>query len=393
MDALMRLLVKDYDQGTSSKVRSRVGKVSGMVGIATNGILILIKLIGGLLSGSIAIIGDAVNNMSDVASSVVVLVGFHLSKKPADDEHPYGHARIEYVSGILISVVILFLGLQLGMSSVEAIFDPGETVFSPLVLVLLLISVGVKCWQCLFYRKVGRKIASTTVLAASKDSLNDILATSVVFIGAVITNVTQVNLDGYLGLAVAAFVVISGVRSIMETSAPLLGDPLTEEMTRTVSEKLMTYDGILGVHDLVAHQYGAGHCFATVHCEVAGEQSLTEVHNLIDEIEREFLTMLEIHLVIHPEPASQNEETEQLKHIIQRDIQVRYPKVQLHDFRVVHRSQGDRVLFDTAIPFGETEENEAIKKHMISVVTCHVPNAAVTIKLDRVRELDLEYVK
>ena len=220
--AIMKAFVPGYGEKDEPRVREQSGKVAGIVGIATNLLLFAIKLVAGLVSGSVAVMADAVNNLTDSGSSIVMLVGFKLAGKPADAEHPFGHARIEYLSGVIVSFIVLFLGLELGMTSVEKIITPEDADFSPFALAILVVSVLIKLWQCFFYRSVGKTIHSDTVYATSSDSRNDVIATSVVLLGAVITRVTNVNLDGILGLCVAAFIVVSGVKLIMETASRIV---------------------------------------------------------------------------------------------------------------------------------------------------------------------------
>ena len=225
-----------------------------------------------------------------------------MASKPADEKHPFGHARIEYLSGVIVSFIVIFLGLQLGMSSIEKILTPEENALTPVALVVLVISILAKLWQCLFYRKVGRMIKSESVEATSKDSRNDVIATSVVLLGAVITMLTGVNSDGYMGAAVALFIVFSGVQLTISTADPLLGQAPEGELVQTITEKMLSYPGIIGMHDLAVHNYGVGRCFASAHCEVDAKNDILVSHDLIDNIERDFSRDLCIHMVIHLDP-------------------------------------------------------------------------------------------
>ena len=249
----MKALVPGYGERDEPAVREKSGRVAGAVGIATNLLLFAIKLLAGFLSGSVAVMADAVNNLTDSGSSIVMLVGFKLAGKPADEKHPFGHARIEYLSGVIVSFIVLFLGLQLGMTSVQKILAPQPADFSALALGILGVSVLIKLWQCFFYRSVGRTIHSDTVFATSSDSRNDAIATTVVLLGALITRATSVNLDGVLGLAVAVFIVVSGVKLIMETGDPLLGVAPDAELVKKIYEKILSYEGIFGIHVLTVH--------------------------------------------------------------------------------------------------------------------------------------------
>lgn len=383
-DAIMKLLVKDYDQPERRDVREKAGKAAGLVGIATNLVLFAIKLAAGLLAGSMAILADAVNNLTDSGSSIVMLVGFKLAGKPADEKHPFGHARMEYLSGVIVSFVVLFLGLELGRSSVEKILHPEAADFSALALGILAASVLIKLWQCFFYRSVGKKIASETVFATSSDSRNDAIATTVVLLGAVITRFSGVNLDGWLGLMVAVFIVISGVRLVMDTGNPLLGEAPDPELVRSICEKILAYDGVIGLHDLTVHNYGVGRCFASVHCEVPAERDILESHDLIDNIEREFKERENIDLVIHLDPVvTDDPRANRLHQQVLERVEALYPQVSVHDFRVVWGKSRCKILFDVAAPFSLTDTDEQIRGKILHELRQIDPTCRVVINVDR----------
>jgi len=351
-DFLVRMFIKDRDNIGNVRVRENYGKLAGIVGIATNLILFLVKIIAGTLSGSISITADAVNNLSDSGSSIVTLIGFKISGKPADADHPFGHARMEYISGLIVSFIIMVLGFELAKSSVEKIIHPQKPQFSWLVAAILLVSILMKLWQCLFYRKIGRKIDSSALIVTSLDSRNDILATSSVLAAAVITSLTGFNLDGYIGAAVALFIVISGIRLIMDTASSLLGNPPSEELVRKIYQKILSYEGIVGLHDLSVHSYGAGKCFASVHCEVSADQDIMVSHDIIDNIERDFLKDMDIHMVIHLDPVvTNNEQTNELKAAVRELIRQISPQIGMHDFRVVWGITHSNLIFDIVVPF------------------------------------------
>ncbi len=382
--AIMKAFVPGYGEKDEPRVREQSGKVAGIVGIATNLLLFAIKLVAGLVSGSVAVMADAVNNLTDSGSSIVMLVGFKLAGKPADAEHPFGHARIEYLSGVIVSFIVLFLGLELGMTSVEKIITPEDADFSPFALAILVVSVLIKLWQCFFYRSVGRTIHSDTVYATSSDSRNDVIATSVVLLGAVITRVTNVNLDGILGLCVAAFIVVSGVKLIMETANPLLGMAPDASLVKTIYEKILSYDGIFGIHDLTVHNYGEGKCFASVHCEVPAERDILESHDVIDNIERDFERDLGIHLVIHLDPiVTGDERTNKLREQVGKLLRVVYPGAAMHDFRVVWGVTHSNVVFDVAVPFSLKESDAQIKDRLDQAVKTLDPSYRTVITIDR----------
>ena len=350
-DGVMKLLVKGYGPGAGSAVREKSGKAAGAVGIATNLLLFAIKMAAGLLSGSVAIMADAVNNLTDSGSSIIMLVGFKLAGKPADAKHPFGHARMEYLSGVIVSFVVLFLGLELGMTSIEKIIAPEAADFTPLTLGILAASVLIKLWQCFFYRSVGKTIDSQTVYATSSDSRNDAIATTVVLLGAAITSFTHLNLDGWLGLAVAVFIVVSGVKLIIETGDPLLGMAPDQELVKSIYQKILSYDGIIGIHDLAVHNYGVGRCFASVHCEVPAEEDILKSHDIIDNIEREVGTQMNINLVIHMDPVVIDDEpTNRLREQVQQIVTDIDPQLSMHDFRAVFGPTHTNLVFDIAVP-------------------------------------------
>ena len=383
-DALMRLLVKDYDHSERPEVREKSGRAAGAVGIATNLLLFLVKLAAGLLSHSVAIMADAINNLTDSGSSVIMLVGFKLAGKPADEKHPFGHARIEYLSGVIVSFIVLFLGLQLGMSSVEKIFSPEAADFSLLTFGILAASILIKLWQFFFYRSVGKKLDSEAIFATSADSRNDAITTAVVLAGAVFTRFTDLNLDGWLGLVVAVFIVVSGVKLIMETGNPLLGVAPDPELVRSIYTKILAYDGIIGLHDLAVHNYGAGRCFASVHCEVPAEEDILKSHDIIDNIERDFLAKENIHLVIHLDPViTGDERTNALREQVEECVKTLYPQVSIHDFRVVWGVTHSNVVFDIAAPFSMKESDGEIVQRISAEIEKLDPAYRSVLTVDR----------
>ena len=380
----MKAFVPGYGAQDTPQVREKSGKVAGAVGIATNLLLFAIKLAAGLVSGSVAVMADAVNNLTDSGSSIVMLVGFKLAGKPADEKHPFGHARIEYLFGVIVSFIVLFLGLELGRTSFEKIISPQPADFSALALVILVVSVLLKLWQCFFYRSVGKTIHSDTVFATSSDSRNDAIATTVVLLGALITRFTSVNLDGFLGLAVAVFIVVSGVKLIMETGNPLLGTAPDAALVRTIYEKILSYPGIFGIHDLTVHNYGEGKCFASVHCEVPAEEDILVSHDIIDNIERDFQRDMGIQLVIHLDPVvTGDERTNKLREQVGSLLHVVYPQAAMHDFRVVWGVTHSNVVFDVAVPFSLADSDDQVKERIAQAVSTLDPTYRAVVTVDR----------
>ena len=383
-DLILRIFVRNHKNTEDPAVRDKCGRVAGAVGIVTNFLLFLMKIIVGTVFHSVSVTADAVNNLTDSGSSVVTLIGFKMASKPADEKHPFGHARIEYLSGVIVSFIVIFLGLQLGMSSIEKILTPEENALTPVALVVLVISILAKLWQCLFYRKVGRMIKSESVEATSKDSRNDVIATSVVLLGAVITMLTGVNLDGYMGAAVALFIVFSGVQLTISTADPLLGQAPEGELVQTITEKMLSYPGIIGMHDLAVHNYGVGRCFASAHCEVDAKNDILVSHDLIDNIERDFSRDLGIHMVIHLDPVIVGDaRTDALHCKVQSLVTALYPTVTIHDFRVIWGVTHSNIVFDAAVPFAVKDSDAVITQKLESEIQKLDPDYRTVVTIDR----------
>ncbi len=383
-DLILRIFVRDHKNTEDPAVRDKCGRVAGAVGIVTNFLLFLMKIIVGTAFHSVSVTADAVNNLTDSGSSVVTLIGFKMASKPADEKHPFGHARIEYLSGVIVSFIVIFLGLQLGMSSIEKILTPEENALTPVALVVLVISILAKLWQCLFYRKVGRMIKSESVEATSKDSRNDVIATSVVLLGAVITMLTGVNLDGYMGAAVALFIVFSGVQLTISTADPLLGQAPEGELVQTITEKMLSYPGIIGMHDLAVHNYGVGRCFASAHCEVDAKNDILVSHDLIDNIERDFSRDLGIHMVIHLDPVIVGDaRTDALHCKVQSLVTALYPTVTIHDFRVIWGVTHSNIVFDAAVPFSVKDSDAVITQKLEAEIQKLDPEYRTVVTIDR----------
>lgn len=344
-----RLFSKDVSNG---QARGRYGQLAGVVGIISNTLLFLAKISVGLAFNSVAVSADAVNNLSDSGSALVALLGFKLAGKPADAGHPFGHARIEYISGLAVSFIIVFLGLQLVISSVKKILWPTPTGISWLLVAALVFSILLKLWQAAFYRRVAGLIHSPVLKAAAADSRNDVLATAVVLGGALVSHYGDVNLDGYMGVMVALFILVSGVKLIVETSDPLLGAAPKEELVKAIYKKILSYEGILGIHDLHVHSYGPGRHFASVHCEVSAREDIMVSHDRIDNIERDFQEEENIHLVIHLDPVDTDDQrTNSLRANVAAIVQAIAPGLYIHDFRVVWGVTHSNLIFDIEVPY------------------------------------------
>lgn len=346
-------------------VRLSYGNLAGITGIVCNVLLCAIKFFTGLFTGSISITADAVNNLSDASSGVITLLGFKLAGKPADPEHPYGHARMEYLAGLVVSFVILLIGVQLAGESVQKILHPAAATFGIVPAVMLVFSILVKLWMAGFYRSIGKKIDSTTLLAASADSRNDVISTGAVLLALLISAWTDLDLDGWMGMAVALFILYSGIGLIKDTLDPLLGRAPSEELTRRVEEKILSYEGILGTHDLMVHDYGPGQCFASVHVEMSAEMNVMRSHDIIDTIERDFHEQDHIHLVIHYDPIETGSEAVgTMRQWVTERVHAVSPLLSIHDFRMVKGELHTNLIFDVAAPSSYESTDAEIKQQI-----------------------------
>lgn len=343
-------------------MRTAYGNLAGAVGIVCNALLCAAKLLMGTLFGSISVTADAVNNLSDASSSIITLVGFKLSAKPADKEHPYGHARIEYLAGLAVSVLIIVIGFELARTSFGKILHPTPVAFSWLTVAVLAGSIGVKLWMAMFNRTIGRRIGSATLEATASDSRNDVISTAAVLAALVLGQATHLVLDGWMGLAVALFILYSGIGLIKETVDPLLGEAPSEELARHIARKVLSYDGVLGTHDLMVHDYGPGRCFASVHVEMAAEKDVLESHDIIDNIERDFHDNDNIHLVIHYDPIQTGDRAVGTLHAwMEGQLKTISPQLSMHDFRAVRGPTHTNLIFDVVVPAGFALDDAALR--------------------------------
>lgn len=364
-ELLLRVFVKDHLNTESFAVRSSIGKMAGASGLVCNGLLFVLKLMAGILAGSVSVVADALNNLSDAASSAVTLLGFRLAQRPADEEHPYGHARYEYVAGLIVSFLVLLIGVELGKSSVEKILRPAATEISAVTLTVLGIAVLLKLWMCFFYKNLGDRINAAALHAASIDSRNDVITTAVVLTGCLIQMRFGINIDGYMGLAVALFILVSGVNLVRETLSPLLGKKADEILVERIKEKILSHEMILGIHDLLIHDYGPGQCFASVHAELDAEVEPLSCHELIDHIEREVQKELGVQLVIHHDPVTLNDtEWSLMRQTVEEIVREIDPQLAIHDLRIVRGSRKPRLLFDLEVPYAMREQSEALKNEI-----------------------------
>lgn len=347
---LIKLFIKNAD-ATTPKGRELFGRLAGAVGIICNLILSVMKLIIGTVTNSVSITADATNNISDAGSSIVTLVGFRLSGKPADKDHPYGHARIEYISSLIISFLILLIGCSIFKESVTKIIKPEESLFNVATVIVLVASIIVKLWLSVFNKYLGKQIDSKALEATAIDSRNDVITTFAVLVASIISHFTGFNLDGYMGVIVSVFIFISGINLVKETLDPLLGQPPTKEMFETIENKILSYNNVLGVHDLMVHSYGPNTYFASAHIEMDAKIDVLICHDIMDRIERDFKSDLNIHLVVHLDPTIlDSPEINELKEMVNDIICEIDRELTFHDFRVVVGEENKNVLFDVVVP-------------------------------------------
>ncbi len=347
---LFKIFIKDFQNTRDPIVRDQYGKLAGVVGIISNLILCAMKVLIGIFTNSIAIIADGINNLADASSSIITLIGFKLAAMPEDQDHPYGHARIEYLTGLLISAVIIALGFQLIKTSFDKVLHPDLMQFSYITIVILAISIAVKIWQARFNRSAGKKINSVALMATATDSRNDVISTSAVLISIIIGKLTNLQLDGIMGCFVALFIMWSGIQLIRETSSPLLGEAPDPALVTAILEGAESYEGVIGTHDLMVHNYGPGRIFASIHIEVDSERDIMESHDMIDNIERTLSQSLKINLTAHMDPVKLNDPlTAELRSILKETIAPLDGVLGIHDLRIIPGSTHTNIIFDVVL--------------------------------------------
>lgn len=344
-------------------IRARIGKLSGAVGIICNCLLAAGKLIVGHMTSSMSITADGLNNLSDGASSIVTLLGFKLAEKPADRKHPYGHARIEYIAGLTVAVMILFIGLELGKSSVEKLIDPEPIEFSFTAVWVLFASILVKLFMMLFNLKMGRRINSNALLATAADSRNDVMTTSAVLAASIVEHFYDVRIDGVMGIAVSLFILYSGIKLAGETMSPLLGEGANPELQKQITDYIDGCPMVLGCHDLMVHDYGPGRRYASIHVEIDKNEDPMACHARIDRMERECLKNYGTHLVIHYDPVvTDDPEVNSTKRLVNTIIKVRDGRLTIHDFRMVDYGESVKMSFDMVLPEDLRGQEQSIKE-------------------------------
>ncbi len=378
---LIKLFIKDGGSIETPAVRSAYGKMAGKVSIVCNVLLCIGKFLAGVISGSVSVTADAVNNLSDASSGVISLIGFKLSEKSADAEHPYGHGRYEYLAGFIVAALILVIGAELLRDSIIRIITPAEVEFGIAPIAVLSVSILVKLWMMFFNQKIGRIISSETLSAAAADSRNDVISTSAVLAALVISHFCSVELDGIMGAAVAVFILYSGIGLVRDALDPLLGKAPSAELVESIREKILSYDGILGTHDLMIHDYGPGRQFASVHVEVPAEMSLLDCHEIIDVIERDFLRE-GMNMLVHPDPIVSGGSAGQLNAELNEIVGKIDERVSIHDIRVVRCPEGEKVIFDCVLPPDSGLEEAALTEEITRFLRINHPNCRCIITFD-----------
>ena len=360
---LIKTFIKNSENTENPKIRQKYGTLSSIVGIICNVLLFLIKYAKGTLSHSISIVSDAFNNLSDCAGCLVTLLGYKMASKPADKNHPFGHGRMEYLTSLIIAALIIFVGIELLKNSVEKIINPVEIRFSFAVLISLVFSIAVKLWMAVFNAELGKKINSSVLTATAKDSKSDVIATSATLIALICSLFTALPVDGVMGLLVSVFILKSGYDIVKDTVDELLGKPADPEIINHIKEYVLKNDKIIGIHDLIIHSYGPGNMIGSCHVEVKSNESFTEVHDIVDSIEREIHNNLNILMTIHMDPIEVNDMlTNKCKKLVNNIIHSIDSSLDLHDFRIVSGESHTNLIFDLVVPFECKYSNEELKQ-------------------------------
>lgn len=383
-DFLCKTFIKNYQDTKDPSVREAYGKFAGIIGIISNILLCLGKILAGIISGSIAIVADGINNLADASSSVITLVGFKLAALPEDEDHPYGHARIEYITGMIVSVLIIVVGAELFKSSVDKILHPAPLEFSWTVVIVLVLAIVIKIWQALFNIKVGKKINSVTLAATGADSRNDVIATTVVLASILVGKYADVQIDGYMGCLVAAFIIWSGISLVRETASPLLGEAPDPQLVNEIHDMTLSYPGVLGIHDLIVHNYGPGKIFASIHIEVDADGDLMESHDLIDNIERDLAKKLHIEITGHMDPIRTNDPLVQKMSALLKNAESGIEGVcGIHDLRIVTGPTHTNIIFDVVVTSDCKLSDAEIHKRFSDAAKSENPNYFLVINFDR----------
>ncbi|WP_334291609.1 cation diffusion facilitator family transporter [Metaclostridioides mangenotii] len=391
MKLLSNLLVKSFVKGNENiqdeDVRNKYGYLAGIVGIFMNFLLFAFKLAIGLFTSSIAVMADAFNNLSDMASSVITIVGFKLSCAPPDEEHPFGHGRLEYLSALIVAFMVMLVGVQFIKSSVERILNPLPIKFEMIPFIILLMSILIKIWLSRFNKFIGNKIDSSALKAASLDAMGDVVTSSCVVLSFLAAKFTTIPVDGYVGIVVSLLILYAGFTLVKDTINPLLGQAPDEELVNSIVDGLMSYDMVIGVHDLIIHNYGVGKSIASVHAEIPSDKDILDIHEVIDTAERQLSEKLKIYLVIHMDPVNvQDEEIYETRQELEDMLKQNTYILSMHDFRIVGKGKRKNLIFDVVVDPNELDRNitkEEIKANITNLVKSVHPEYGCIIGVDR----------
>lgn len=365
MEWLLKCFIKNYQDTKNQKVRQQYGMLGGTIGICLNLFLFAGKFMAGLITSSIAITADAFNNLSDAGSSILTLVGFKMAGKPADKLHPFGHGRIEYLAGVGISIAIFLMGIELVKTSIEKIVQPEVVTFSSLSMIILVVSIGVKLWMCFFNRSLGKRIDSATMKATAMDSLNDAIATSAVLLGLFVGQKTGFAVDGYVGLLVAIFILYTGYQTAKDSLSPLVGQAPDWEFVKEIENTVLSYPEIVGIHDLIVHNYGPGQSMVSLHAEVPCDMDMIHAHDIIDTIEFDLKQKFDCEATIHMDPiAVDNARINDLKDKVIAIVQTIDPRMSIHDFRLTDGPRHSNLIFDVVAPYNLRMNDEELRQRI-----------------------------
>ena len=384
-DFLIKTFIKDYKNTKNREVRQKYGYLSGVTGVIANIALFVLKLIIGLYLNSIAVMADAFNNLSDVASSVVTIFGFKMSGKPADKEHPFGHGRFEYIAAMVVSFMVILVGFEFVKSSVKRIINPEVLSFDVPTFILLTASILIKIWLSVFNKNIGKTIGSKVMEATAFDSLSDVIATSVVALSLAAAKWVTFPIDGYIGLAVSFFILYNGFNLVKDTLNPLLGDAPDEDLVKAIMDRTLSYKGVIGIHDLIVHNYGPGRIVASIHAEIPYNMDIMEAHDMIDLAEKEISEELDIHLVVHMDPINTDDEIVKRAYLQVMEILEEFPQdLTIHDLRIVGGEKHMNLVFDMVVPycFSERDEQKLVEEVKERIKKRH-PKYDAIITIDR----------
>lgn len=384
---LISKFIKNWENVSNKKVRDGYGYLGGVVGIIVNLILFATKLFVGIISNSIAVTADAFNNLSDVASSVITILGFKLASKPADKEHPFGHGRLEYVSGLIVSFLVILVGFEFIQTSYDRIIHPSKVIFNLVPFLLILVSIVFKIWISKFNKTLGKAIKSSALQASSFDAFSDVISSSCVALSLLLSIWIDFPIDGYIGILVSLFILYAGYSLTRETLNPLLGEAPDEELVKGVQSKLLSYEYITGAHDLVIHNYGPGRCMGSIHAEVPCDISIVAIHEIIDKAEKEISEEFDIYLVIHMDPINTDDEEVNCSRADLLKILENFPIVKsIHDFRIVGEGEHKNFIFDAVIDYNKsfTEQDEIkLEEDIDKELKKHCPHYNASMTIDR----------